>query len=107
MGETEATLIRGGRVTRRQVIQAASKMEGPFSHRDLAKALGARDYQVRGAMAWCIKARLFVPQGCEVRTDRSGRAYRAVKYRWTGSTAVRRNEPARLPEAAERWLLGA
>ena len=74
-----------------------------FTVRDLSHALGMMDRPVRGAFAWCIAARIAEPVGEVIR-----RPYKAMTYRWTGSTrATRYTQSAPITAECEAWLRGA
>lgn len=79
-----------------------------FTLRDLSHALGMMDRPVRGAFAWCVAARIVEPSGEVVRRTARGKPYKAMTYRWTGSTRVTPyTQPAAVTAECEAWLRGA
>lgn len=77
-----------------------------FTERDVCRQLGVSEYQTRGAMAWCLKAKVILRVGREFRKTAAGDRYTASLYRWTGKTRVLRAEQEGISQAAHRWLRG-
>ncbi|RRQ20406.1 hypothetical protein D5687_09505 [Guyparkeria sp. SCN-R1] len=98
------------RMSRRELVEALAEfgVGKDFTIRDLAELVGSDDYPVRGAFAWCIKARIVEPSGEVTRRTSRGKPYKAVTYRWTGSTrATRYTQPVPVNAECEAWLRGA
>ena len=94
------------RVNRKHLFSALESIgvEQGFTTSDVCERLGATDAQVKGVMAWCIKAGLIQVSGSVQRRDCQGRPYRANIYQWTGGKRIRRE--TQITDPVRRWFGG-